>query len=189
MIFNLCSIAIDPIYVTHFFLIYTFTTAPLELIRTRQVSSGSNGSIVDEFRRILKKNGPLSFYRGFGPMILRDVPFSSIYFVGLETCKQQLSESNILSNNVVMQSFVSGLVSGLFATILTTPFDVVKTRRQQVGSSSSRKQSTFQSLQQIAKEEGFFTGLWKGNTTRMIKVAPGCALMISCYELGKKWLI
>ena len=119
-------------------------TAPLELIRTRQVSSGNSGSILEEFRHILKKNGPLSMYRGLGPMILRDVPFSSIYFVGLETCKQQLSESNILSNDVVMQSFVSGLVSGLFATILTTPFDVVKTRRQQVGSSSSRKQSTFQ---------------------------------------------
>ena len=171
---------------THIYISYS---APLELIRTRQVSSGnSNGSILDEFRHILKKNGPLSMYRGLGPMILRDVPFSSIYFVGLETCKQQLSESNILSNNVVMQSGLAGLVSGLFATILTTPFDVVKTRRQQVGSSSSRKQNTFQSLQQIAKEEGFFTGLWKGNTTRMIKVAPGCALMISCYELGKQLL-
>ena len=50
------------------------------------------------------------------------------------------------------------------------------------------RQSTFQHLRQIAKDEGFFTGLWKGNQTRMIKVAPGCAVMISCYELGKIWL-
>ena len=50
------------------------------------------------------------------------------------------------------------------------------------------RRSTFQHLRQIAKEEGFFAGLWKGNQTRMIKVAPGCAVMISCYELGKIWL-
>jgi len=47
---------------------------------------------------------------------------------------------------------------------------------------------TFGHMKRIAREEGFFAGLWKGNRTRMAKVAPGCAIMISCYELGKRIL-
>jgi len=35
----------------------------------------------------------------------------------------------------------------------------------------STKWGTFGHMQQIVKQEGI-TGLWKGNTTRMIKVAP-----------------
>jgi solute carrier family 25 protein 39/40 len=31
-------------------------------------------------------------------------------------------------------------------------------------------------------------GLWRGNQARMLKVAPACAIMISCYEFGKRVL-
>jgi hypothetical protein len=39
----------------------------------------------------------------------------------------------------------------------------------------------------IYQTEGL-RGLWKGNVTRMIKVAPACAIMISSYEFGKSLL-
>ena len=45
-------------------------------------------------------------------------------------------------------------------------------------------QTTFGVMRQILHDEGL-PGLWRGNTTRMIKVAPACAIMITCYELGK----
>lgn len=170
--------------------VFNHLVAPLELVRTRQVSSGnSSNGLLEEFRYLFKKK---AMYRGLGPMVLRDVPFSALYFVGLETSKQQMADSNILCDSPVMQTCISGAVSGAFATILTTPFDVLKTRRQMVTRAGTKNvaknQGTFQHLRQIAQEEGFFAGLWKGNQTRMIKVAPGCALMISCYELGKIWL-
>jgi solute carrier family 25 protein 39/40 len=40
-------------------------------------------------------------------------------------------------------------------------------------------------MREILKDEGV-TGLWRGNSTRMVKVAPACAIMIACYEAGKK---
>ena len=115
------------------------------------------------------------------------------------------------------QSFINGAVAGMIAAACTTPFDVVKTRRQTamlfgtdgLGSGngvvlvnacptpcstitttsalyteSPKSNSTFVMLKQILHEEGV-AGLWRGNTTRMIKVAPACAIMISCYEMGK----
>lgn len=47
------------------------------------------------------------------------------------------------------------------------------------------ERSVFQLMRQIVKEEGV-SGLWRGNQTRMMKVAPACAIMISCYEFGKR---
>jgi solute carrier family 25 protein 39/40 len=42
-------------------------------------------------------------------------------------------------------------------------------------------------MKNILHTEGV-AGLWRGNQTRMIKVAPACAIMISSYEMGKRYL-
>ena len=41
-------------------------------------------------------------------------------------------------------------------------------------------------LYQIFKEEGA-SGLFRGWAARCLKIAPACAIMISSYEVGKKW--
>jgi solute carrier family 25 protein 39/40 len=53
------------------------------------------------------------------------------------------------------------------------------------GGGSAR--GTWQMLNDIFRDEGI-RGLWKGNQTRMIKVAPACAIMISSNEVGKRVL-
>ena len=45
--------------------------------------------------------------------------------------------------------------------------------------------STFVHLQTIYKEEGV-GALWRGNVARCLRVAPACAIMLSCYEVGKR---
>lgn len=54
-------------------------------------------------------------------------------------------------------------------------------------SNHQRPTGTFQLLRDIAQKEGV-AGLWRGNQARMLKVAPGCAIMISSYEFGKRIL-
>jgi solute carrier family 25 protein 39/40 len=49
------------------------------------------------------------------------------------------------------------------------------------------QQPTWSYLRHIAQNEGV-SALWKGNQTRMLKVAPSCAIMISSYEFGKRML-
>lgn len=48
-------------------------------------------------------------------------------------------------------------------------------------------ENTWTYLRHIARTEGI-SALWKGNQARMLKVAPSCAIMISSYELGKRFL-
>jgi solute carrier family 25 protein 39/40 len=166
-------------------------------------------------------------------MVLRDVPFSAIYFATLESCRTALSKSTILgtwgtryyyieNSNIgettttrppvrvdMLEAFLSAVVAGSIATIVTTPLDVVKTRRMTVRLSNSSTSSSSSSIEKtanqkmingrsstslfghmrlIVQEEGIVHGLWRGNRARMIKVAPGMALMISSYELGKRLL-
>lgn len=75
------------------------------------------------------------------------------------------------------------------AAIITNPFDVVKTRRQALLSSSSPSSpvltKTFAILSDIAKKEGW-PGLMRGLTPRLAKVGPACGIMIGCYEALSK---
>ena len=106
------------------------------------------------------------------------------------------SQSRENHANTFTDSFIAGATSGAVASILTMPFDVGKTRRQVfvdpsksvAGAEKSlapELQSMPRFLLHIIKEEGI-QGLWKGWIPRTLKVAPSCAIMISCYEVGKR---
>jgi solute carrier family 25 protein 39/40 len=94
-----------------------------------------------------------------------------------------------------MDSFIAGATSGAVASILTTPFDVGKTRRQVFVEAASKsgaekvlapeERPMLKFLWHIFRTEGV-AGLWTGWIPRTLKVAPACAIMISCYEVGKR---
>jgi len=93
-------------------------------------------------------------------------------------------------------SFIAGASSGAIASIITMPFDVGKTRRQVFVESTvptvgvekilaPEERSMPKFLWNIYREEGV-AGLFRGWIPRTLKVAPACAIMISCYEIGKR---
>jgi len=86
-------------------------------------------------------------------------------------------------------NFVAGAGAGILAASLTTPIDVVKTRRQMsihaIADSHHYPPSSRAILEAIVQEEGF-KGLFKGIVPRTVKVAPACALMVASYEFFKQ---
>lgn len=189
--------------------------SPIEMFRTRMqaTTGGDAGVFADTFsglRKMMHRDGYRSLWRGLPLTMWRDVPFSGIYWWGYESVRNRLIEvrkavqlqsgsprSNSRDSNntsTFVDSFIAGATSGAFASVVTTPFDVGKTRQQvlersrrQAGKSALAPEElsmpTF--LRNIWKEEGM-GGLFKGWAARCLKVAPACAIMISSYEVGKK---
>mmetsp|Transcript_26618 Transcript_26618/g.41753 ORF Transcript_26618/g.41753 Transcript_26618/m.41753 type:complete len:409 (-) Transcript_26618:48-1274(-) len=185
-------------------MISSFATAPLELIRTRQASNVAQGratGILEEFHLLMRTGGFMSCYNGLGPLLLRDAPFAAIYFLCLEQFRGSLSDNTSLgrwsgrhytdqgmqipASIDVMHTFAAGASAALVATTLTGPFDVVKTMSQVSNQAVRSNNGTFACIQQIFRDGGV-KGLWRGNVSRMIKVVPGHAAMITCYEFGKR---
>lgn len=168
--------------------------SPLELVRTKlqaqHVSYRELGACV---RTSVAQGGWRSLWLGWGPTVLRDVPFSALYWFNYELVKSWLSGHRPKDQTSVGISFVAGGISGTVAAILTLPFDVVKTQRQvalgaveAVRVSPVHVDSTWLLLRRIRAESGT-RGLFAGFLPRIIKAAPSCAIMISTYELGKSF--
>eukprot|EP00064_Thunnus_orientalis_P019104 superscaffoldBa00004635_g19215 len=166
--------------------------SPLELVRTKMQSRRlSYSELAVCIRSAVAQDGLLSLWRGWGPTVLRDVPFSALYWFNYELVKAQLCEQARRPQANFSISFTAGAISGAIAAILTLPFDVVKTRRQiQLGEMDTlgvplkRTTSTWHIMKEIRTELGY-RGLFAGFMPRVIKVAPACAVMISTYEFGK----
>ncbi|KAG0381030.1 hypothetical protein BGX24_000622 [Mortierella sp. AD032] len=172
--------------------------SPLELFRTRMQSvhtdtKGNAGlfrGVSQGIVAMVRTEGALSLWRGLAPTLWRDVPFSAFYWVGYENIKKRIvvwdRQKAQPALNEFEVAFASGALSGMIAATLTTPFDVAKTRRQ-VDLLQPVHTKMFSMMKAIVAEEGY-SGLWRGLTARIAKVAPSCAIMISSYEIGKKAL-
>lgn len=153
----------------------SLATAPLELLRTQQAAraggfikdgtSESSKGMISEFRSMIRTDGPGSLFRGVYPTLMRDVPFSALYWLSIEKMRdfwhsrrlrnrrqQQIclydndTNKNALLSSTAMstseqtaEAFVNGSVSGVLAAAFTTPLDVLKTRIQvEVAASTTR---------------------------------------------------
>jgi len=169
------------------------TLAPLEFIRTNlQASLGAlrkNHSMREFTTIVVGNSGMKGLWQGLGPTLMRDIPFSAIYWTGYEYIKAHLLPSNYNKNHhglPFLVHFVSGAISGMVSAIITTPIDVIKTNAQVSTKleSSNKKPTAIEIGRYIVKQEGW-RGLTRGMFPRAVKVAPACAIMISSYELIK----
>ncbi|KAH0617084.1 hypothetical protein JD844_028722 [Phrynosoma platyrhinos] len=78
---------------------------------------------------VLRTQGLAGLYKGLGATLLRDVPFSVIYFP-LFANINKLGQENPEEKAPFLHSFISGCAAGSVAAVAVTPLDVLKTRIQ-----------------------------------------------------------
>lgn len=163
--------------------------SPFELVRTKmQAESITYKELVKVLQMQVINTGIVSLWRGWVPTVLRDVPFSVIYWYSYEKQKIVMNQQQPTFDFTL----VAGAISGGIAGTLTLPLDVIKTHRQiEIGekelfSDNARSSgSTKQMLQNIYRQQGV-RGLFSGLVPRLAKVMPACAVMISTYEYAKR---
>ncbi|TQN68395.1 Mitochondrial glycine transporter, partial [Colletotrichum shisoi] len=121
-----------------------FVLMPLTVIKVRYESNlYSYQSLVGASSDIYKTNGLQGFFAGFGATAVRDAPYAGMYVLFYELLKKRLSglsvdsggqSSNypvtIKTSHATLVNFSSAIMAGAACSVVSNPFDAVKTRIQ-----------------------------------------------------------
>lgn len=166
-------------------------TNPIEIVKIRlQVKSeyASNSDI--NAIKIIRTLGLSGLYKGIVACMMRDIPFSAIYFPTYAHLKENLFQfdpNDKTKRNKLKTSelLLAGGLAGMPAAFLTTPFDVVKTRLQiEPKAVETRYTGIFHAFKTILKEESFGS-FFKGGGARVLRSSPQFGFTLAAYEIFK----
>ncbi|OJJ44899.1 hypothetical protein ASPZODRAFT_134315 [Penicilliopsis zonata CBS 506.65] len=168
-------------------------TNPLEIVKIRLQVQGEIAKTLDGAPRrsalwIVKNLGLVGLYKGASACLLRDVPFSAIYFPTYAHLKSDLFGETPTQKLGIVQLLTAGAIAGMPAAYLTTPCDVIKTRLQVEARKGDTKYTGLRHCAQtILREEGF-KAFFKGGPARIIRSSPQFGFTLAAYELLQGWL-
>lgn len=151
---------------------------------------------------IRSEGGLPALWRGFIPTAMRDAPYAGLFVVSYEISKdiltaigrhpvatgidvagrEQVAEKGLLAPSAVHA--ISGSIGAVFATLITTPFDFLKTR-QQIQPDLYR--TLGQSVRKVWSEKGPL-GFFDGASLRIVRKGASSAVGWTIYEgLIRRW--
>ncbi|XP_054472648.1 solute carrier family 25 member 55a [Anoplopoma fimbria] len=157
--------------------------SPTKLVATNAVlcRSYNSGAVVSAPRAVsatqiakelFRTQGIQGLYKGLGATLMRDVPFSVIYFP-LFANLNNLGKPSPGETSPFYWAFLSGCAAGSTAAVAVNPCDVVKTRLQSLnkGASEETYNGVMDCVSKILRKEGPSAFL-KGAGCRALVIAP-----------------
>lgn len=134
---------------------------PLEATRIRLVSNPSFASgLADGAARLVKEEGVLKgFYSGFGPILMKQVPYTMAKFAVQGEAAEKLatlsgkSLAELKGATKLGVSMLSGVIAGVAAAIISHPADTLLSKVNKAGAGGEGP--IFTRLGRIASEIGF----------------------------------
>ncbi|MCO5589671.1 hypothetical protein L7F22_043639 [Adiantum nelumboides] len=171
-----------------------------QTIRTQQPAPTKQGGQVQKVKKlsfletiahVKKTDGITAFWKGLGPALVLVIN-PILQYTAYEQLRALVLEGKRKRGAIVrlsdLEVFLLGALSKLFATGLTYPQIVIKSRQQSGGKGSS---NVWTAMTDIVNREGF-SGLYKGIFTKLIQSVLTAALLFASkeriYELTKKAL-
>ncbi|TFL07425.1 mitochondrial carrier domain-containing protein [Pterulicium gracile] len=133
---------------------------------------------------IVREEGLATLYRGVSLTALRQATNQAANFTVYQELKKLAHKYQPdVSELPTYQHMGIGLISGAMGPFSNAPIDTIKTRLQKA--TASPGQSAYQRIAVIAgdmwRQEGF-RSFYKGITPRVLRVAPGQAVVFAVYE-------
>jgi len=168
---------------------------PAEVALIRMTSDGrlpleqrrNYKNVFEALYRITKEEGVLTMWRGCSPTIVRAVILNAAQLAGYSKSKELLFSTGYFSESI-QTHFLASLSSGFFATAVSIPVDMVKTRIQTMKIIDGKPQYSgpLNVLSQTIATEGVFS-LWKGFTPYFLRLGPHTILTFIFFEQMTKY--
>lgn len=168
-----------------------FVLMPLTVIKVRFESSlYSYPSMLTAAADIRRANGWRGFFSGFGATALRDAPYAGMYVLFYEMLKTRLGSlatqptstgntpGKMQATLASSVNFTSAMLAGGACSVVSNPFDAVKTRIQL---QPQLYRNIWHAWYKMVAQEGV-RSLWDGLALRMSRKALSSALAWTVYE-------
>jgi solute carrier family 25 (mitochondrial aspartate/glutamate transporter), member 12/13 len=130
----------------------------------------------------------MGLYKGASACLLRDIPFSAIYFPTYAHLKKDYFKESPTNPLGIGQLLIAGAVAGMPAAYLTTPADVIKTRLQvEARKGETHYRNIGHAAGTIWREEGL-RAFFKGGPARIMRSSPQFGCTLAAYELLQRML-
>ena len=165
---------------------------PMELSKTRLILQNETSEILKtkglpsprslSFAEVVRDLGfPQIQVRGATACLLRDIPFSAIYFPTYAACKRYLTDTR--QDQVSLSDLlIAGTLAAVPSALLTTPCDVIRVRLHAVPRPG---EATYVGIRDCAakiyEKEGI-NAFFQGALPRVLRIAPQFGISLLAYE-------
>jgi solute carrier family 25 thiamine pyrophosphate transporter 19 len=185
-------------------LLSRFVIAPLDVVKIRfqlqfdlkrnstkfasTTPAATHFRIYNQMVSIFKKEGVTALWKGNIPAEIMYVLYGATQFTTYRVVSNAVKSVHPTIPDPTL-SFISGAASGLMATTITYPFDLLRTRFACQGAAGSERvyRSLPYAISHIYKNEGL-TGYFRGLIPALISVIPYMGLMFTSYNQVRRLL-
>ena len=134
--------------------------------------------VFNAISRIIREEGITALWIGAKPTISRCIVLNMAQLTTYAQTKELLLKQSYFTDNIYCH-LTSSFISGFIATVVSAPFDIVKTRLQQ--DTQNQYKTITDCIIKIIRNERFFN-LWKGFTPAYLRLAPQTTLIFIAME-------
>ncbi|KAL3684991.1 hypothetical protein R1sor_003013 [Riccia sorocarpa] len=149
-----------------------FASSPAELVMIQQQRTGL--SIMKQIQTVSKKYGPLAFFRGLPPTVVREGFFTAAYLGANPMLQEKFHAAERFKSQPTMATVLAAVLSGSISTFVTHPFDTVKTRMQ--ANLGPQEYRSVASTAKMLLKEGGLRSFYCGFLPRLQRII--CAVFI-----------